>query len=205
MTDQLEEVELESEEMETPVEPSAAKSYICMWDDVLPPDYCKETINLFGESWPQRISEDKENNFGYFELDILDPNLLERNPRWREISYFALQRLQSYSELYRQFYRIEFFPSQAVNEQLIMRKYIPRDEHPYHSDVMTGEDSKRFLTINFFLNDTEEGQYTLPDYNIGVESRTGRLLIHPSFWTHPSQITPSKEDRYVISTFLRYQ
>ena len=30
MTDQLEEVELESEEMETPVEPSAAKSYICL-------------------------------------------------------------------------------------------------------------------------------------------------------------------------------
>ena len=97
MTDQLEEVELESEEMETPVEPSAAKSYICMWDDVLPPDYCKETINLFGESWPQRISEDKENNFGYFELDILDPNLILRYSILREVSFFEFHRIHIYS------------------------------------------------------------------------------------------------------------
>lgn len=202
MTEQLEEIELESEDMETLAEPSAAKSYICMWDNVLPPDYCEETIELFRESIPRRMNEE---NYGCFELDILDENLLKNTPRWREVSYFLLQRLQRYSELYRQFYRIEFFPSQAVNEQLVMRKYIPKDEMGYHSDVMTGDESKRFLTINFFLNDTEEGQYTLPDYNIGVESRTGRLLIHPSYWTHPSQITSSNEERYIISTFLRYQ
>lgn len=202
MTEQLEEIELESEDIETLAEPSAAKSYICMWDNVLPPDYCEETIDLFKESIPQRVDEE---NYGCFELDILDENLLKIKPRWREVSYFLLQRLQRYSELYRQFYRIEFFPSQAVNEQLIMRKYIPKDEMGYHSDVVGDDDHKRFLTINFFLNDAEEGQYTLPDYNIGVESRTGRLLIHPSYWTHPSQITSSNEERYIISTFLRYQ
>tara|TARA_A100001011_G_C14194695_1_gene792952 strand:+ start:532 stop:1140 length:609 start_codon:yes stop_codon:yes gene_type:complete len=202
MTEQLEEVELESEEIEIPTEPSAAKSYICMWDDALPPDYCEETIDLFKESIPRRVDEE---NYGCFELDILDENLLKIKPRWKEVSYFVLQRLQRYSEIYRQFYNIEFFPSQAVNEQLMMRKYIPTDEVGYHSDVMIDDEHKRFLTVNFFLNDTEDGQYTLPDYNIGVESRTGRVLIHPSFWTHPSQITPSKEERYVISTFLRYQ
>lgn len=65
MTEQLEEIELESEDMETLAEPSAAKSYICMWDNVLPPDYCEETIELFRESIPRRMNEE---NYGCFEL-----------------------------------------------------------------------------------------------------------------------------------------
>jgi hypothetical protein len=203
MMDAREEIEIESEEMEDHAPPAAAKSYICMWENSLPADFCEETISLFEDSeFPQRLDEE---NFGCFEMDMLDPNILESLPRWKEVSYFVMQRLQRYSELYRQFYDIAFFPAEAINENLIMRKYLPKDEVGYHSHTMLPADHKRFLSINFFLNDTEHGQYTLPDYNIGIESRLGRVLIHPSYWTHPSQITSSESPRYVISTFLRYR
>ena len=34
-------------ESDETIQPTASKSFIAMWDDVLPPDFCDEAIQLF--------------------------------------------------------------------------------------------------------------------------------------------------------------
>lgn len=196
--------EIQNEENFEVVSPSAAKSHIGMWETSVPPDFCEETIDLFENSSEFHESVDSQIE-RCTQLNLLSPDLIEKTPRWKEVSYYVLQRVQSYSEMYRQHYNVNFFPEEAINESLYMKKYSVGESVNYHSHTFFLENHKRFLTIKFFLNTAEDGQYVLPEHNVGIEPMVGRCLIHPPFWTHPTYQTESTSDIYCISTFLQYR
>ena len=144
----------------------------------------------------------------FTELNIFDTELLEKEPEFNRLAFSLMEKVQYYTECYRRFWNIDFFPSQASNEEIRMKKYSVdgEDNFGYHADVGDYASARRFLVVMFYLNDVEEGGETVfPEYKLAAKPTKGSLLVFPPFWTHPHQAEiPKSNDKYIISTYLHY-
>ena len=68
------------------------------------------------------------------------------------------------------------------------------------------EVADRYLVFLWYLNDVAEcGETEFTDLGLRVQARTGRLLIFPPFWMYQhAGLPPRSNDKYIISTYLRF-
>lgn len=190
--------------------PDGAKSFIAMYDNALEPEVCDRFIELFESNTTRHKVTETEGFRKFTELNIFDTELLEKEPEFNRLGFKLMEKVQYYTECYRRFWKIEFFPRQASNEEIRIKKYTANAEveegFGYHSDVGDYASARRFLVTMFYLNDVEEGgQTTFPEYKLAAKPTKGSLLIFPPFWTHPHQAEPPiSNDKYIVSTYLHY-
>lgn len=90
-------------------------------------------------------------------------------------------------------------------------RYNPGDQCLVHSDgeLCLSEDKKssliRYASVVLHLNTVEEGGLTVfPHQNESIKTIEGQVVVFPPYGTHPHYVTPSKETREVLVTWLVY-
>jgi hypothetical protein len=62
-----------------------------------------------------------------------------------------------------------------------------------------------FGSLILFLNTLNDGELCFPEQKVEVKPEAGTALFFPASYIYPHFTKPSKQDRYVIVTFFRYQ
>lgn len=90
-------------------------------------------------------------------------------------------------------------------------RYAPGDMYFPQSDGATsfarGESSclLRYATVVMHLNTVDEGGETVfPIQNHSVKTLEGQVLVFPPYGTHPHYVTPSRQTREIVMTWLVY-
>ena len=134
--------------------PDGNRAFISVWDNVLPSEKCQEIIDLFEESAEHHKKTEHTEYRSFTELNFFDPNLLETNSKFEDLSMELLKKVSEYVESYRRHNNIAFFPAQCNNEEVRMKKYFAgsQDDFKYHADVGDYASARRFLVCFFYLN-----------------------------------------------------
>lgn len=92
---------------------------------------------------------------------------------------------------------IEFKMQRTMKGDVCFREHIDRSTY-YHS---TGD---RELVFIYYLTDIEEGGGTyFRAQDVKVESRCGRLVFFPPYWTHPHEgLDPISNTKYIITGWI---
>lgn len=102
-----------------------------------------------------------------------------------------------------------FLPERYVMEGFRMKKYVKeKGLFDLHVDSSDSSTANRFLGILIYCNDVSKGGETvfhLKDKNLTIAPRCSNIVMFPPFWTYPHEaLTPISNDKYIISTYLRY-
>ena len=174
---------------------------------------CNEIINLFEN---EKINH-KKGRIGYnaiIDLNIkdtheilLDNTLFNKNKRWEEIKSILQDELNK--NILEYFLKIDNLF--MINNDIFkfsgfqIQKYIKNEgKYTYHDDFTNyNNNDYRIITYIWYLNDVIEGGETefLEKYKIIPEK--GKLLLFPSFWTHPHcGLMPISNDKYIITGWV---
>ncbi len=182
--------------------------YIKVYENALPDSMCEDLIQRFESS--ANIREDVEN---------LDNGLnirtnLEVNLSTEPNNETVQETLKKITELAVNKYQAELpirtFPKEIGLEVYRIKKYRSGDDFndhfDYHVDVNSHSSARRYLALQWYLNDvTDRGETFFPHPHVRVKPRRGRLLIYPSLWMYPkAEERPESNDKYVLSTYLHY-
>ena len=79
-----------------------------------------------------------------------------------------------------------------------------QSETELYIDANNHESSIRAVSFLFFLDDNS-GNTDFPLQKMGVHSRKGRVIIHPTSWEYPKKQHKSKENEaFLLETFLHF-
>ena len=129
---------------------------------------CKNTIRLFEEQIHEEIDDDGRPKFKQWNLTkFLDENSDEGHSKVHADYSIIQQCLIESCHYHVQQYMDDvdcrdFFPARSQMEQLRVKKYCKGtdDRFEMHVDVGEHQSAKRFLAIQWYLNDVEEGGET---------------------------------------------
>ena len=98
-------------------------------------------------------------------------------------------------------------PQTPVFAELRMKRYaVGADEsfQPHFDSI--NEVADRYLVFLWYLNDVAEGGETsFVDLDVRVEAKAGRLLVFPPYWMFQhAGLAPRSNDKYILSTYLRF-
>lgn len=185
-----------------------ASNQICIFDDALDKDFCRELIQKF-------ISERKfkKTNIAsdYGIVSFNEQNITE-STGWKREHNIIFDYVQHYEELYKKSLNIPDYawPKNHGYEQSRIKQYLPNlyDRFDPHVDVGNYNSARRFLVMFWYLNDVVEGgetEFVLNDYSIKIKPKAGRLLCFPPMWTHPhAGLPPVSCEKYIVGTYLHY-
>lgn len=90
-------------------------------------------------------------------------------------------------------------------EQIKMKKIVPGGGfHQWHYEAL-GDDSKRRLVVQLYMNDVDEaGETEFLYQNKRIVPKKNKLLIWPADWTHTHRGNPpiGQTDKYILTTWL---
>ena len=90
-------------------------------------------------------------------------------------------------------------------EQIKMKKITPGGGfHQWHYEAL-GEDSKRKIVVQLYMNDIDEaGETEFLYQNTRVVPKKNKLLIWPADWTHTHRGNPpiGSKNKYILTTWL---
>jgi hypothetical protein len=90
-------------------------------------------------------------------------------------------------------------------EQIKMKKIVPGGGfHQWHYEAL-GEDSKRKIVVQLYMNNIDEaGETEFLYQNTRIIPKKNKLLIWPADWTHTHRGNPpiGTTDKYILTTWL---
>ena len=191
----------------------AEQHFIRVYEDALREDVCKNTIRLFEEQIHEEIDDDGRPKFKQWNLtQFLDENSDEGHSKVHADYSIIQQCLIESCHYHVQQYMDDvdcrdFFPARSQMEQLRVKKYCKGtdDRFEMHVDVGDHQRAKRFLAIQWYLNDVEEGGETEFRNGLQIKPKAGTLLIFPPLWTYPHKANPAVSDsKYIATTYTHY-
>ena len=103
----------------------------------------------------------------------------------------------------------QFLPPLDALEMFCVKKYETggNDYFEEHIDVVDYDTATRYLAIQFYLNDVEEGGETIfPYHNHRIKPLRGQALAFPPIWTHPHLAEPPVSNpKYILTTYMSYK
>jgi prolyl 4-hydroxylase len=180
--------------------PRTLAEYVQVYDGVLPPARCQALVERF-EAEPQaqeHTGADKP--FRFVELNV--------SRHWPEVEQeiFALMMAA-----FRRYWAAPevgpFWPSQVDVERLRLKRYLPggEDKFPPHVDVMTAQESRRFMTAILYLNEPGGGETVFPGLDLTVTPAPGRMLVFPPLWLFAhAGLPPRERAKYILHRYLWY-
>lgn len=94
----------------------------------------------------------------------------------------------------------EYLADVAIKD-FSLKKYLPEDRFSLHCDVTNLETSTRSLGVILYLNEDSGTRFPYEN-NMVIESKPGRILFFPPYWTHPHEGLPAKREKNIITTYL---
>jgi prolyl 4-hydroxylase len=99
-------------------------------------------------------------------------------------------------------------PNSPLTSDLVMKRYRPGQDEQFqlHFDAVDFV-ANRYLVLMWYLNDVAAGGQTrLPQLELEIVPKTGRLLIFPPYWMYQHEgAPPLSGDKYIISTYLLFE
>jgi hypothetical protein len=90
-------------------------------------------------------------------------------------------------------------------EQIKMKKIIPGGGfHQWHYEAL-GDDSKRRIVVQLYMNDIDEaGETEFLYQNTRIIPKKNKLLVWPADWTHTHRGNPpiGSKNKYILTTWL---
>ena len=103
----------------------------------------------------------------------------------------------------------QFLPPLDKLEMFCIKKYETggADYFDEHIDVVNYDTATRYLAIQFYLNNVEEGGETVfPYHDKSIKPIRGQALVFPPIWTHPHLATPPVSNpKYILTTYMSYK
>jgi len=192
-------------------------SSIFMFDNCITKEFANEIIEFFDED-PQKVPG----------CTVNSNNELVRNPEFKN-SHDLFISIQNDPETYAPIYKklrmqiekdmqklfkisysankylnnggswevIEFKVQKTKKGDICFREHI--DRSGFYSST-----SNRELVFIYYLTDIEEGGGThFKAQDVTVESKCGRLVFFPPYWTHPHEgLDPISHDKYIITGWV---
>jgi prolyl 4-hydroxylase len=181
------------------------KSYITVYDEVLPADKCDYFIDKFENDKSVHEIQDNSHDATLTQINMLhSPETI-----WREDVNFLMQTIGVVVDEYRNEHQLSSYqwPEKFALEPPKLKRYLPNtsDEFPPHVDVLDYETARRFLVVFFYLSDNMGGHTYFPTMDIEVECKKGSCLLFPPLWTHiHAGKAPVMTPKYIIGSYLQY-
>lgn len=178
---------------------------IQIYDNSIEDYVCDYLIDFFEKSFElqEKIENQRLPNFTQI-------NLTENSKVSDEINnihnYF-IQKTFEYRNLYYEFVDERVFPDSHAFEQFRIKRYIPNSNEAFdtHVDVSDYENSRRFLSFIWYLNDVDTGGET-QFRDLIIKPKKGKLVVFPPLWMFPHKGTePISNQKYIVSTYLHYK
>ena len=74
----------------------------------------------------------------------------------------------------------------------------------YDNEISEGGLRRNFIVL-LYLQDIEGGEIVFPKQSLVIKPRAGRMIIMPTFYTHPHAVLPTPVDRYTyrVNFFIK--
>ncbi len=187
--------------------------FIRVYEDALREDVCKNTIRLFEDQIHEEVDDDGRPKFKQWNLtQFLDENSDEGHSTVHA-DYSIIQQclIESCHHHVQQYMDDtdcrDFFPARSQMEQLRVKKYCKGtdDRFDMHVDVGDHQSAKRYVAIQWYLNDVEGGGETEFRNGLQIKPKAGTLLIFPPLWTYPHKANPAvSHTKYIATTYTHY-
>lgn len=184
------------------------ETFIRIYDDVFPPEFCADVIRRF-EASPRRfrgVCVDADNRPRFDPTHKVTTELaITSDPDWQDIDEILKLKYVEYVNRY-----AELFPDIAAiggtlsSEEFRLKKYDVGGFFNWHIDC-TGPEFHRLLAIQFYFNDVDEGGETEFEFqSFKVEAVQGRLVIFPTLWTYRHRGAPVISNaKYVCTNYVQ--
>ena len=180
--------------------------FIFVKDNVLDKNTCEKIIQMFeldNQKSRGRVGD------GYIDINFKKTFDLAFShcEKWKELDEIVFNYLSpQLSEYLIKLYEDDppsirlFMCSHIFDNGYQVQKYEKNSGfYKWHSDIRTSENSTRFVTFLFYLNDVNEGGETL-FINGKVNPKAGRLLLFPSTWTYMHKgSVPISDHKYILT------
>jgi hypothetical protein len=182
--------------------------YIRVYESAFPPDMCDELIRRFEASGDTKHELDKMENEEKPIRSYLELGITKDHKDFLDIQAVLMKLTEMASLKYQSEVPVRTFPREIGCETFRVQKFRngTDDCFKYHVDVQNYASARRFVALNWFLNDVEKGaELYFPHPNIRIQPRQGRLVLYPATWMYPHAVEPCVTgDSYVITTYLHY-
>ena len=179
-------------------------SYVKLYDNVAPADWCEAQIDLFEDDIEQHLEQDCGNGETLTQINMLH----SPDTRWKTVANELVNYIMPTIEEYKKDCGIEAFqwPNAMGFEPPKIKRYMPgaNESFPAHVDVLDRNTMNRFLVCFLYLNDVAIGGET-EIFSKTYEPREGSMLLFPPLWTHPHiGHKPISGPKYIIGGYLTY-
>ena len=173
--------------------------FIKVWDQALPEKYCKKIVELYASSGEQQIVRTDQGSFVSCNID--------RAPEMEKIAETQKSIIEATLPIYAE--AVEPDPSSFPEQSSLEDSHIYhfRNENDYKEmghDIKHVAQARRYMTMIWFLSESEDFYLQFGAFGAKVESKVGRLVIFPSTWTYPYQILNSNKQNYLVKTHLDF-
>ena len=165
--------------------------YVMILDSVLSLSFCDELISKFESQDKNEVDLTIDEIFSEDCLDLYKLNL-------------------DLVDFYKDKCEFGVFPDKFGYAEIKMKKYGLNHTVPsvWNTDVVDKESANRFLTIQVFLNDVEDGgqlAFLDKEKDLNINARRGRIVVFPSMWLFPyKELPPISNSQYVLTTYCHY-
>lgn len=171
---------------------------IKVYDDVLPPENCKQLINFFeSQEKIQRSSSIAHFSEVNLNLSTNDLNVV------KTLSSLQVALFNQYqSELPQKF----TIPDVKAFEEFRIKCYDVNDIFDWHIDVADTQSSKRYLAFLWYLSDVPDnsGKTVFFD-SLSVKPKVGSVVVFPPMWMFPHKGDIVTSRKYIMSSYAHYQ
>ncbi len=174
--------------------------YVRVYEDTLPSAQCRALIERFEAAPDLQERTPADRAFRFVELNV--------SRHWPEVETQVFGAMMAHIQRYWTELGIgPVWPRKVDVERLRLKRYLPggEDQFPPHVDVMTAEESRRFLTAILYLNDPGGGETIFPDLGLTVTPAPGRMVIFPPLWLFAhAGLPPRDRAKYILHRYLWY-
>lgn len=174
--------------------------YIRIFPNALPADFCERLIKAFETDKNVRPDPQPDYSTRHF-LNVS----VQKN--WTALNI----ELARYADLVtRQYFEaagnVETMPEDWFDDGYVLARYSVGDTCVLHVDGQCAKppnNGLRLATLLFYLNTVEIGGETyFPNQDVKVKPEIGKAIMFPPGHTHPHEVLPAGESRYILQTWI---
>jgi hypothetical protein len=160
-----------------------------LYEKVLPGEICEYLIDLFH-------TEEVDAQYTMFDqLEI---------PHEHDINEYLIDITKQVGKDYLAKYdKWNMTPTKHGIEGFRIKRYEPNQHSfPWHVDVGSVDNCRRYLAFLFYLNDSPAGTRF---ENFTIEPKQGNIMVFPPMWMFPHEgMMPHEHPKYIMSTYYFY-
>jgi hypothetical protein len=148
--------------------------YVKVFDSMLAPARCQALIDRFEASPALHEATPSERAFRFTELNV--------SQHWPDVEQESFAVMMTAFQRYWEMLAVgPFWPQKVDAERIRLKRYMPGggDHFPPHVDVMTADESRRFMTAILYLNDPGGGETVFP--GLPPKDRP-KYILHRYLW-----------------------